>query len=102
MRTLAERGSGFPGSDETAGFPKNGNFLGPLDLIAKFDPLLANHLEQHGSCVRGRPSYLSKTICDELIILMAGNVREAILNIVRSAGYFNISVDSTTDLSDVD
>ena len=100
--TLAERGLAFRGEDETFGSPNNGNYLGLLELIAKFDPFLSNHIAQYGNKGSGRTSYLSKTICDELIQLMADRVRGSILEDLKKAGYFSFSVDSTPDLSHVD
>lgn len=47
-------------------------------------------------------SYLSKTICEELIELMSQEVRSAILDEIKAAGYFSLSVDSTPDLSHID
>jgi hypothetical protein len=74
--TLAERGLAFRGSNETFGSVDNGNYLGILELIGKFDPFLANHIKQHKNRAPGITSYLSKRICDEIIILMANKVRE--------------------------
>lgn len=31
----------------------NGNFMGMLELLAKFDPFLSQHLAKFGSCGRG-------------------------------------------------
>ncbi|CAM1308648.1 Uncharacterised protein r2_g1872 [Pycnogonum litorale] len=100
--TLAERGLAFRGSNEKFGSPHNGNFLGLLELIALFDPVLANHIELYGNRGSGKPSYLSKRICDEIIQLMANKVRKSILDDLRKAGYFSLSVDSAPDLSHVD
>ncbi|CAM1326808.1 Uncharacterised protein r2_g3576 [Pycnogonum litorale] len=100
--TLAERGLAFRGSNEKFGSPHNGNFLGLLELIALFDPFLANHIELYGNRGSGTSSYLSKRICDEIIQLMANKVRKSILDDLRKAGYFSLSVDSTPDLSHVD
>ena len=102
VRTLAERGLAFRGSDEIFGSPHNGNFLGLLELIAEFDPFLANHIKQYGDCGTGKTSCLSKTICDELIELMSIKVRQSILNDLKQDGYFSLSVDSTPDLSHID
>lgn len=102
VRTLAERGLAFRGSDEKFGSPHNGNFLGILELIAEFDPFFENHIKQYGNSGTGNISYLSKTICDELVILMSKKVRKSILNDLRNAGYFSLSVDSTPDLSHID
>ena len=100
--TLAERGLAFRGSNEHFGSVTNGNYLGILELIAKFDPFLATHINQHKNKGSGTPSYLSKTICDEMIIHMANRVRESILNELIKSKYFSLSVDSTPDLSHVD
>ena len=69
VRTLAERGLAFRGSVEKFGSPYNGNLLGILELIAQSDPFLENHIKRYGNCCTGNTSYLSKTICDELILL---------------------------------
>ena len=50
----------------------------------------------------GVTSYLSKTICDEFIQIMAHEVRESILDDLKTAGYFSLSVDSTPDRSHID
>ena len=99
VRTLAERGLAFRGSVEKFGSPYNGNFLGILELIAQFDPFLENHIKRYGGCGTGNTSYLSKTICNELILLMSKKVRNSILNDLGKVGYFSLSVDSTSDLS---
>ena len=36
--TLAERGLPFGGDSEQFGSPNNGNYLGLIELVAKFDP----------------------------------------------------------------
>lgn len=100
--TMAERGIPFRGDKEIFGSPHNGNFLGLLELIAKFDPFLANHIKEFGNKGSGITSYLSKTICDEFIQIMAYKVRDSILVDLRMAGYFSLSVDSTPDRSHID
>ena len=40
IRILATRGLAFRGDDEVIGSKHNGNYLGVLELIAKFDPFL--------------------------------------------------------------
>lgn len=102
ISTLAERGLAFRGSEEKFGSSNNGNYLGILELISRYDPFLATHIGQYGNSGSGKSSYLSKTICDELIHLMALKIRESILQDIKTAGYFSISVDSTPDLSHID
>ena len=38
--------------------------------------------------------HISRRVCDELIQLMAHRIRESILDNLRKAGYFSMSVDS--------
>ena len=80
----------------------NGNFLVAIELIAEFDPLLAKHVEEFGNQGRGNPSYLSSTIHEEVIQIMAKKVREHIVAEVAASEYFSVSVDSIPDLTHVD
>ena len=65
--TLAERGLPFRGDNEQFGSHNNGNYLGLLELVANFDPFLRAHNNRYGNSGSGIPSYLSKTICEEII-----------------------------------
>ena len=99
---LAESGSRFRGHDERLGSVHNGNFLGALESPAKFDPFIAAHIEKHGEQGRGTVSYLSSTICNELINIMGGKVLRFITDEVKEGKYFCLTVDSTPDISHVD
>ena len=63
---MSSRGLAFRGDNEILGDTQNGNYLGSIELIAKFDPFLSEHLCKYGNKGRGNVSYLSSTICDEL------------------------------------
>lgn len=124
IKFLGARGLPFRGANQTCGSMQNGNFLGILDLLSEFDPLLATHITHYdnkGRCIvflssnanrlsisrfdsifSGRASYLSSTICDEFITLIGGKVLNVILAEIRDAKYFSISVDSTPDVSHCD
>ncbi|KAL4083473.1 hypothetical protein QTP88_028789 [Uroleucon formosanum] len=99
---LSGRGLAFRGNNETLGSKNNGNYLGCLELIAKFDPLMSKHLNEYGNKGRGNVSYLSHTICDELITLMNKSVLCDIVNEVTAAKYFSLIVDSTPDITKLD
>ena len=92
----------FSASHEVFGTADNGNFLGILELLSQFDPLLSDHIARYGNAGKGTPSYLSKTTCDEVTHLMSQKVRSAIASEAKYAGYFSLSVDSTPDLSHID
>lgn len=129
IKFLGSRGLAFRGTDQKCGSIRNGNLLGILDLLSEFDPLLAAHIAKYGNKGKGittiehilnsyvaelslsafeltftlgRASYLSDTICDEFINLIGSKVLNAILNEIRKAKYFSISVDSTPDVSHCD
>ena len=42
---LSERGLAFFGSSQRIGDCENGNFLGIIELLSKYDPLLAEHVK---------------------------------------------------------
>ena len=67
MCTLAERGLPFRGNNEQFESPNNGNYLGLLELVAKFNPFFLAHINHHGNSGSGNPSYLSKTMCEVMI-----------------------------------
>ena len=73
-----------------------------MELIAQFDPFLKEHLKKYGNQGRGRQSYLSSTIYEELILLMKEQVEKFIVSELKSAKYFSISVDSTPDRVHID
>ena len=63
---------------------------------------MAQHITEHANRGAGHTSYLSKTIYEELIILIAKKTLLAIVEDIKSAGFFSVSVDSTPDISHVD
>ncbi|KAK6191065.1 hypothetical protein SNE40_002813 [Patella caerulea] len=99
---LAERGLPFRGSDETAGSVHNGNYLGMLELLAQYDPFLAEHLQRHSNECRSHTNYLSSTICEELVTRLGKQVEDSTIDRVKKSNYYSISVDSTPDISHVD
>ena len=62
---LSERGLAFRGDNEILGSVHNGNYLGILELLSKFDPFQDEHLKKYGNKGRGTTSYLSSTIYEE-------------------------------------
>ena len=85
--------------EKIIGFVHNGNYLGILELLSKYDSFLDRHIEKYGNKGSGCTSYLSHDICEEIIQqVMADNVLNKILEEVRELKYFSISVDSTPDL----
>lgn len=96
------RGLAFRGDSEVFGCPKNGNYLGCLELISKFDPFLEENVKKFGNPGKGKVSYLSTTICNEFIEILATNLHLKIVSEVKQAKYFGISIDSTPDIAHID
>uniref|UniRef100_A0A673NLW3 TTF-type domain-containing protein n=1 Tax=Sinocyclocheilus rhinocerous TaxID=307959 RepID=A0A673NLW3_9TELE len=83
-------------------FLDNGHFLGILELLAEYDPFLAEHIRKFGWKGKGTVSYLSSTTCEEFIQLMGEKIKQTIAKEIQNAKYFSVIVDSTPDLSHVD
>ena len=73
-----------------------------MELISKYDPFLAEHIRKNVNQGRGHTSYLSSTICEEIILIMGQQVFSKIISEDRSSKFFSISVDSTPDISHCD
>lgn len=102
VKFLTSRGLPFHGENEILGTTNNGNFLGCIELLCKFDPFMADHVARFGNKGRGVPSYLSSTTVNEVILQLADHVTAEIVADIKTAKYFSIIVDSTPDISNVD
>lgn len=80
---LGSNGLSFRGKNEIIGQPNCGNFLGIIELLTQFDPFLAEHIKLYEHKGSGRTSFLSKTIYEELITLMAEKIEKHVLDEVQ-------------------
>ncbi|XP_067142196.1 zinc finger MYM-type protein 1-like [Centruroides vittatus] len=99
---LNQRSLAFRGTNETLGSPSNGNFLGMIELLAKYDPFLKEHIEKYGNCGSRKANYLSSTIYEELIEEIGKLVHSKIFDRLKKAKIYSISLDATTDKCHVD
>jgi hypothetical protein len=99
---LGKQGLAFRGHREHACMGKvdanEGNFLELIKLLAKYDALLADHVNYSAT----REKYLSHDIQNDLIKSVAEEILSKILDEVREAQYYSIIVDSTIDISRID
>ncbi|KAJ8664432.1 hypothetical protein QAD02_006094 [Eretmocerus hayati] len=95
---LAETNSAFRGSSDKLFTPNNGKFLGLVQLLAKFDPVMEHHL---ALAISGDITfhYCGENIQNELISLMAEKVDVAITEKGSLANFFSITADCTPDIS---
>ena len=100
---LGERGLPFLGDTERLGNPHNGNFLGIIELLSNYDPILKEHLgkvrQAQSEGKRLQTHYLSSRTQNEFIKLCGNKVRQAILDELKSAKYYSFMVDGTPDVS---
>ncbi|KAL4148045.1 hypothetical protein QTP88_002349 [Uroleucon formosanum] len=102
VKSLSCRGLSFRGHNDKFGSTHSGNFIICLELIAEFDPFLANHISKFGNKGKGNTSYLSFSVYEKFIEMMGEKVKNTIINEIKNAKYFWIVVDSTPDISHMD
>ena len=102
MKFLGERGLALRGSSHIIGNSDNGNFLGIMELIGKFDPFLADHISRFGNQGSGCPSYLSHATMEEIVSIIGNECCENIVASIKESKYYSIIVDSTPDFAHVD
>ena len=88
------------GSSELVGSPQNGNFLAILELSAKYNTFLAEHIQKRVNKGKGHVSYFSSTVCEEFINVIATKV--IIISEIKQVKYYSVSVDSTPGIANVD
>ncbi|KAK4878990.1 hypothetical protein RN001_007136 [Aquatica leii] len=84
---LAENDIAFRGSSSKVFTKNNGNFLGFLQLLGKFDAVLLEHLRR----VTNRETkfhLLSVSIQNEIINMLGSKVKESIIKKIKTAKYF--------------
>ncbi|XP_004211470.2 zinc finger MYM-type protein 1-like [Hydra vulgaris] len=103
---LGERGLAFRGDSHLIGDPKNGNFLGIMELIGHYDSILHDHLEKvkasQQSHKRMQTHYLSNDIQNEFIQCCADKVTDVILDEREKCKYFSMIVDATPDTAHIE
>ena len=63
---------------------------------------LADHIARYGNRGRGKPSYLSHFIMEEVISHLASEAKANILSSILNARYYSIIADSTPDIPHID
>ena len=102
IKFLSSRGLAFGGSCELVGYPQNGNFLEISKLLTEYNNFLAEHIQKRVSKGKGHVSYFLSTVCEEFIDVIATKVLDIIISEIKQAKYYSVSVDSTSDITNVD
>lgn len=98
IQSLAERNMGLRGSVNTLHVNNNGNFLKEVELLAKFDPVLKEHVRRIDSGAN-HTTYLGKTIQNELIACISDTILRTIVVQIKESKYFSLILDCTPDVS---
>lgn len=97
-QSLAERNLAFRGSSDKLDQPDNGHFLKEVELLAKFNPVMENHVSKvkDGDA---HTHYLGKGTQNEFIQIVSENILDAIVNQIKKSKYFSIILDCTPDIN---
>ncbi|XP_008187309.1 zinc finger MYM-type protein 1-like [Acyrthosiphon pisum] len=98
IQYLAKHNDAFRGSSDVVNTENNGKFIGIIEMMGKFDPTIMEHLHRIKN-KETRIHYLGHDIQNELIELMATEVKTNILQKIKLAKYYAIIMDCTPDIS---
>ena len=85
IKFLSLRALAFRGSSELVGSSQNGNFLRILELLAKYDTFLTEHIQKRVNKSKGHVSYFSMTVCEEFIDVIATKELAFIISEIKQA-----------------
>lgn len=96
---LAQHSLALRGHRENWDSNVRGNFKDLVCLLGKYHPVLGAYIADHQSKSKNQYDFISWRRQNELIESMAGFIQSVILQQIKSAKFFSISIDSTFDNS---
>lgn len=96
---LARQCLALRGKSEKIYNSDNGNFLKLVECISNFDNVLAEHIARIQKSESRLTHYLGHNIQNELIQLLGGRIKKAIVLELKKSKYFSIILDCTPDIA---
>ena len=72
------------------------------EVLAEYDIFRTERIQQHANKGRGHKSYISSKICNEFIQVIGEQILRQIIFEIKTAKYYAVIVESTSDISYID
>ncbi|KAL4152830.1 hypothetical protein QTP88_000663 [Uroleucon formosanum] len=98
IKYLTKHSLAFRGKSDVIFTKNNGNFLGLIEMLSEFDPVIGEHINR----IKNKEThdhYLGHQIQDELIHIIAEKIKENILSKIKQFKYYSVIMDSTPDIN---